>query len=388
MKRNIRLFYLVQFLTGLLFTIPVWVAFQQRFLTYSQMAVVESMAFLVTMLVEIPTGALADLIGRKKTIILGLGIVSLGYIVEGMAGGVAQIVIGIMTAAIGGAVISGADTAIAYDTHKQLGITEQFSKFNARSLILYRAGIIVASFLGGYMYSISPSIPYVARGVAGLISLVVYFSVQEPFIDSEKFSWVGYVHQTKEGIKELFKNVHTKTLSAYYILVGGTTWSCLYYFNNTFAKDVGFTEIQQGKLFSIIYILTTSIILYLTHRKKLLSRSTVYSGFLILLIFGLVPGIFASTTTAPILLTLVILAGGSRFAILDSYVNDEFESKHRATANSALNMLVNLVVFVVIISSGRIQEIYSSKLMFTILGGVTLVFLLPTKVALLRFKRP
>lgn len=387
LQRNIPILYLVNFMTGLLFTIPIWVAFEQRFLTYSQMAILESAAFLVTTIFEVPTGALADIIGRKKTIVLGFLIISFGYIFEGFSVTAAQMIIGIMVYAVGGALVSGADTALAYDTYKQLNKTDQFPKFIARGLIIYRVGIIIATFLGGYLYSVNPGIPYIARGLAVFLAIPLYFFIREPTIVNEKFSLVTYIQQTKDGVKQIVKDTHTKLLSLYYILVGGITWSCLYYFNNTFARDVGFTEIGQGQLYAGIYIVTTLIILYLTHKRTSLTRPVVYGGFLLLMTVGLLPGVFATTWTAPFLLTAIVLAGGSRFAILDSYVNEEFDSRHRATANSTLNMLVSIVVFLLIATSGKLQEIYSTKLIFSLLGIITLLFLLPTTVALLRISR-
>ncbi|HUV47172.1 MAG TPA: hypothetical protein VMW29_03495, partial [Candidatus Bathyarchaeia archaeon] len=67
LRRNISLAYINSFVIALIFIIPVWVAFERRVLTFTQMALVEVFAAGITTFLELPTGALADLIGRRKT---------------------------------------------------------------------------------------------------------------------------------------------------------------------------------------------------------------------------------------------------------------------------------------------------------------------------------
>lgn len=371
-RRNIRLLYIINFITGLIFTIPVWVAFEKRFLNYPQMAMLEAAITLMTLLLELPTGAIADILGRKKTVIIGYLLYGFSTIAVGLSGNVTQMVSAFLVIGIAAAFISGADQALAYDTHKELKITDQFSKFIARNLLNYRLGIIIATFLGGFLYQIAPGIPYIARGLTNLLAIPLYFFIKEPIIDSQKFTLQAYVSQIKNGSKELIKNSHTKILSIYYIMVAGITWSCLIYFNNSFIKDVGFSETEQGVLYSIIYIITTSTLLYITHKKKALSRNIVYTGFILIMALALLPGIFANRLITPLIMIGIILTGGARFAILDGYINEEFSSENRATALSTLNMFVSLFVILLITGSGILQELYSTKFVFTLLGFITL----------------
>ena len=50
---------------------PVWVAYQLSLISYPQMAFAAAGSYLVQILFELPSGAIADLLGRRKTMIIG-----------------------------------------------------------------------------------------------------------------------------------------------------------------------------------------------------------------------------------------------------------------------------------------------------------------------------
>jgi MFS family permease len=79
-ERNTKIFYLTQFSHALIFTIPIWVVFYLRLFTPAQIALINGITFAVQMLFELPSGALADLLGRRTTILISFIIGGLSYI--------------------------------------------------------------------------------------------------------------------------------------------------------------------------------------------------------------------------------------------------------------------------------------------------------------------
>ena len=61
-------------------------------------------------------------------------------------------------------------------------------------------------------------------------------------------------------------------------------------------QDIGYTELGQSWLFSILYIISTLAILFITEHKTLLHKykSIVYVLFPVIMMFGLLPGVFAT----------------------------------------------------------------------------------------------
>ncbi len=384
LTRNIWLYYVSQTMSGLIFTVPVWVAFEHRFLSFTEMAWVQSAAFIVAILLQLPTGAFADVFGRKKAIMIGWFIAGFANIYVGLTNSAPSMIFGLLIVTIGTTFVSGADVALLYDSLKELGRTDEFPRINSRGLLVYRLSMIVAIFLGGYLYLMNIGLPIICKGIAQLLIILAAWYMFEPHIDSEKFTAQKYFNRLKIGITNLFKNSHIRILSVYYILVGGISWSCLYYLVNTFAKDIGYTELGQSWLFSILYIVSTSAILYVTEHKTLLGKykKAVYLAFPIIMIFSLIFGIFATKVTGAIMLLFIVFVGGSRFAVLDGFINEEFDSHARATTLSTLNLMVQLLTALIIFVSGPIQEIYTTRLTFTLLGILTMIFILPLAIRL------
>ena len=288
---------------------------------------------------------------------------------------------------IGGALISGADSAILYDSLKELGKEDDYGKVALKSGFLYRIGLIVGSFTGGYLFSIWISLPYIMKALSMLAGAFWVYLMTEPHIDSEKFSWSNYVKQTKQGVVEITKSPYIKKLTIYYVLVGGITWSCMYYFSQPFALDFGYTDKQMSNLFGLIYLFTTIILYVATSIPNLLTKERVYIGFPIIMMLSFLPAYFVSKTFAPFLILGVQLAGSGRFAILDKYTNKEFEPKNRSTANSTINMLIEIFMIIFVQVGGYIQGIYNTKLIYSTLGIVTLVFVVPMAFQLVKHHR-
>jgi len=383
-SKNITLFYLIQFFSGLLFTSAIWVIFLQRFMNYTQLATLQSITILITLILQLPTGAFADLVGRKKSIILGWLLSILSSIYLAFSTNLQMVIIASIGTAIGNAFISGADVALLFDSLKVLQKEELFAKIYSRGILLYRLGLMIGFVMGGYLYTIFIGLPYIMRSISQTVTLVIIILMIEPSVIRKKFSFSAGLNKIKDGLGELIKTPHMKYLSLYYVLVGGITWSALLYYCTAFATDMGFTVVQQGWLFMGVYFVSALIMLLITEHKKALNRVEVYIAFPIIMTLFFLPGFWSNKFLSFFILTGVIFAGGSRFAILDGFINQEFDSNHRATALSAMSMLVGATASLIIFALGPIQNIYTTKLVFTILGVISLIVITPSAFFLLQ----
>ncbi len=382
LKRNISLFYLSSFFRGLIFIIPVWVAFERRFLNYEQMALLEAAGMAVTMFLELPTGALADLIGRRMTIVLGIFIRVAGGVMQAFSFNAFTLIFGFLFGSLGSTLISGTDEALVYDSLKEAGQEEKFQKVFGKNSLFFQSGIVIATLLGGYLYQFWIGLPYLAEAGAEAIALVMFFIMIEPRIDSLKFTLSSYIKQTKEGFLQLFQNPYIKRVSLFYILVGGITWSSQYFFNQPLATDLGFTEIEKSWLFSFIRFINAIVLFKLTNLNKFFSKKRAFLLFPILMIVSFLPGFWVGKMVGVFLLTGASFASTARFVILGQYTNEEFASRHRATAVSSLNLLVSLMFILIVVFSGRIMTLYSTKLIYTLLGLLSFILILPLGLSL------
>ncbi|MCA9371759.1 MFS transporter [Candidatus Woesebacteria bacterium] len=383
LKRNLKIFYFANFFAHLLFHISIWVAFQSRILTFTEMGLLYAARSAFIVLLEVPTGALADLIGRRTSLVIAWVVSSIGYFLLPFAQTKVVFAAFYIIPALGEALNSGSDTALLFDTLKELKQENHFSKLYARYGLFIRSALAIAAFFGGYLYTIYFGFPYFAVAVAHMVVGICYFFSVEPHIDSEKFSWSSYIIQTKQGLKELTKTPYIRTLSLYYLLVGGITWSCLTYFILPFLYDSGFGEVAAGHSMSIVYVCSAIILFIVTHYISL-SRKQIYILLPVIMVIGLLPGLLSYGWFAPIMAVFTQVAGSGRFALLDGILNQYIQSKYRATAISTLNMMVSIVSIVLVSIGGKVQDTIGTKFIFTSLGLITLIIVFPIAFMLVK----
>jgi len=384
LRRNILLYYLSSFFSALIFIVPVWVSFERHFLNYTQMALLDAFAVGITLVFEIPTGALADLIGRKKTVLLGWGMRALGNMYIAFSTNAEMLIVGFVVTSIGNALISGADSALLYDSLKELGEEKRFSKVMSINGLLFQIGLAIATFVGGYLYKFWIGLPYFLYGLAELCTTALFLFSQEPFIRSTKFNLQSYFKQTRNGFREIFKNLHIRDLSIFYVLVGGITWSSQYFFIQTFASDLGFSEIEKSWIFAAIRIINGILLFRLVSIDKILTRKRTYYAFPLLMVIAFLPGMIANKFIGIMSIFIASFLSSARFTILGQYLNDEFDSKYRATAISSLSMLVNVGYVIIVLISSLFINTYTTKAAFTFLGILSLILVLPRGIKLVK----
>ncbi|MBN1332080.1 MFS transporter [Candidatus Dojkabacteria bacterium] len=384
LERNIKIYYAVEFLSYLNFFIPIWVAYERHFISFTLIATIAGLRFVVTTLLEVPTGALGDLLGRKWSVAIGFFAETIGLIIVGIATNGTYILIGAIFRGAADAFRSGSDTALVYDSLKETGNIEKFSKVKSNATLLVQIALIISSILAGYLLHLNESLPYFAYAFFLGISGVLYFFMKEPRIDSEKFNIGNYLKQTKIGIQKTFKNAYTAQLSIFYSTIGGISLAWQMFFNQIYASEIGYDEVEKSWLFAGIRLLNILIILRLLKSVKIVNKKNVFLFFPILMIFSTLPAAFPNIILGTLILITATFTNTARTVILDKYTNDEFDSKYRATSISVLNLYVSMIYLIFVFTSGPIIDHLSMGAFYVIMGIICLVFILPQGIYLSR----
>lgn len=131
LTRNIRVFYVHRALVGLAnFWAPVIVLFQMQAigLSLTEVLLGESAFAATILLFEVPSGVMADRLGRKRTLIAGAVFMASGVIVFALAQSFTHVLMTQALCGIGVAFQSGADSALLFDSLKLLGRENEFKK--------------------------------------------------------------------------------------------------------------------------------------------------------------------------------------------------------------------------------------------------------------------
>ncbi|HRO65745.1 MAG TPA: MFS transporter [Candidatus Dojkabacteria bacterium] len=382
--RNTKIFLATQLTHSLIFTIPIWIVFYQNYVTPSQLAVIVMLTYAVQMIMELPSGALADLIGRRSTLIISFLLGAISYILISFGTSYLYFVIINVIVGISDSFRSGAEEAIIYDTFKEKD-SHEFEKINSKGNLVYQTGLIVGTISGGLLYSVNVYIPFILYGMSLLVGFLLTFFYIEPKIDSEKFTLNNYIKQIKTGTKEVFKDKLTTYTSLFYIAVGGITWTNALYFGSFFMVGLGFDDAQRGFIQGGTRLINALLFTYILKKIKLSERFKIVI-FPIIMTLAFLPGIFLEGWVGVPFFALALLTTTGRWILLTPITNKMFSSKVRATAISVMSLLIGFVYLFLVGISGFVVERYEIGGMYTVLGVMTIIFVVPLAYLLLKVR--
>ncbi len=380
------LFYL-KFLSvfrSLFFMVPVWVSMELRYISLTQVALIDIVILLSALFLELPTGALADLIGRKKSIAFSFSISALAYFLFAYADSFTWFLIAGLGFGLADALLSGSLEALVFDTLKQNHQEHTFSEVNNKNSLIFNYSIFVAIIIGGLIFEKFYHLPSVLTGLAMIIAGLISLKFIEPDVDSEKFTLRNYLRQTRMGFKELFKNKQARDISLFYILVGAFTWPIVLSFKNFALVDLGVSEKNIGFILAFVSLFAVQI-LHVLIRKKIFDRMRVVfllpaillSIFLPLSYFYQIPNII-------VMIFFIMLTSSMRWNVLGKLSNQCYSSKNRATAISSLSMMISLAYIAILALFSLLNEYtqHSIKIIFLIMGAGSIFLLLPISLKL------
>ena len=221
MPRNIPLFIAFRLLFNARFYYPIFAVLQLDYgLTMAQFAILNAIWAVSIVLLEVPSGALADKLGRRPMIIIAAVLMILEMsLIAFVPFGNANLIfwVWVLNRILSGAAeasASGADEALAYDSLPEGEQEAQWPKVLARLMTLSSCAFVVAMLIGGAVYDHSflnnllgtnfaketaIRFPIYLTLISALIALPISLLMKEPVTQSEDLAsdslWTS-IHKT------------------------------------------------------------------------------------------------------------------------------------------------------------------------------------------------
>jgi len=174
-------FYAYKLLCDFLVIVPVMVPFYAaNGLTAEEILQVQAVYSVTQLLCEIPSGYLADVIGRKHTLVLGSALFVAGLTLYALSHGFWQFAFAEFVLGIAGSMRSGTDSALLYDTLKERGTHDQYQRFEGRAESLTRIGTAASAVLGGLLAAVALRLPFWINVGSAALMLGFTFFLREP----------------------------------------------------------------------------------------------------------------------------------------------------------------------------------------------------------------
>lgn len=384
-SRNTLIYFLTSFFDSIVFIIPIIIIYLQGKVTIPQVSFLFAFRYFIQLVAELPTGALADILGKRLTIILGFFINTFYFLLLFFSQNFYHFLIAYFLGGIGDSLLSGSTDALVYDSLKQDNDEKSYSKILVKQNIYHQIGLITGTVTGGFLYTIAPWLPFIICGFFQLVNTFLSFFYFEPVIDTVKFTFKNYINQIRLGVQELFKNTHSSLVSLYYVAVGGITWSCAMFFNSYMLVDLGFPDQIRGVIDGILRLVNIIIINLIIKNNKIMTKKNSFLFFPIMMLIAFLPGRWLYGIIGIPFVAFSMISATSRFIFLNKYTNEEYDSRYRATALSALSMFIGIIYVLIIAISGPIIANFGGmRTMYTLLGILTLLTVVPLSIKLVK----
>jgi MFS family permease len=159
LEGNLRRFVLFRLLYSARFYYPVFtILFLDYGLSLEQFGFLNLVWALTIVVAEVPSGALADIVGRKRLLVFAvvLMVIEMTLLVLVPIGASSMLfavfLINRVFSGLSEAAASGADEALAYDSLKALGREDEWAQLLEKSTRVVSAGFFVAMILGAFAY--------------------------------------------------------------------------------------------------------------------------------------------------------------------------------------------------------------------------------------------
>ena len=201
LEKNISKIYLLKFFSMFLILMPVIVPFFNSLGVGMKGVYLIQCVFAITVFfLEVPSGYVADILGRKKTLILAFSLSALGFSLFPFAQNLTHLIIAEIILGIGLSLSSGTDTALLYDTLEALKSKKNQVKALGKSISYLSMGEGFASLIAsGLIYlSFTTHDLAIASAICSWIPfLITLFLYEPPRKKMEK--------EHKENVKYIFK---------------------------------------------------------------------------------------------------------------------------------------------------------------------------------------
>ena len=376
--RNLRLLDIYWFLRDFQLWIPVWIVFltvDQGF-SLTQVTIAEGLFLVGAVLLEVPTGVVADRYGRSTS--LGIGAVFLGLAILAFAFTTSfpLLLVSFLTWSLAFTLISGADMALLFDTLKAAGRTGEYERRAGRGIALQWSGMVAATLLGGPVAALIDTRSTIFIGAATcLVTAIVAFTIREVRPEPATTGRPALLGTVKVAFHEIWRQPEVRIV----VLLGAATFAAtesVFYLVQPYLLDRG---VSVGPLFSTLQVpifvagaagalLSGRLFARVGSASALLSTPVIFAAGCALLAF--VPGLWAYGALA-----LMATLNACLQPLISGAINRRVSSERRATVLSLYGMGSSLGMAALAPAIGYTADSAGLSSAFLLSGGVAIAAL-------------
>jgi MFS family permease len=351
-------------------------------MSLSEVYIMEAIVISGIIFLEIPSGALADLIGRKQTILLGNYFFLASSIMFAFINSAYDVWIANITAMVGIALRSGADSAFLYDSLKEVGRESEYKKIHGNAMGSRLLIVAFCSLGAGFLSEISLRIPLFIS-IPGIIASCVIVSFFKEPIHARKYNALEQMNLMKVSVLFVANHKEVKWIIGFATLI--TVVSKIWFFSyNPYFELVDFDLKYYGVVFFLLNIVAWFFSRYAYMLEKKIGEQ--YCVMMMVILIGL-PILFMGSVVSQAMISMVLFQNvvrGFMDPFLGGFLNHHLDSENRATVISIKSAVSGFASVITLSLFGSVLKFYSLAICLQSLGIITLLFGI---IAIWRYRR-
>ncbi len=385
------------FLKNLKFFEPFFILFLiEKGLSFTQIALLYSVREVLIYITEIPTGVIADAMGRKRTMVWSFGFYIVSFFVFYFSSNMLVLLIAMIFFAFGDAFRTGTHKAMIFEYLKIKSWKSQKVDYYGGTRSCSQLGSALSSLIAAVIVFINKT-----YDVIFLVSVIPYFLdmiliISYPnYLDGKKvpLNKAEVIHEVKNIVKELI--ISLKQSEKLKILFNVSSFSgyfkqskdYLQYIIQSFAVSItliaGINQKQQtavfiGFTFFLLYILTSRASKNSGTVKKYFSESAKALNILLFVgtVIGLTGGLFfhySLYSLSVLSFVLIYLIENFRKPIGVAYISENFKSESLATTLSVESLTKTVYASLLALLLGAAADFLGLGIALSLVSGLVLL---------------
>jgi len=354
--------------------------------TASEILIINGFYLLFRIVMQIPAVALTDLLGKRKSIILGNMLLIVYMLILLCFPGAISIIIADLVFALGYDMKTIAESNLLYDSVSTRGGEGLYSKLDAKGGSWYYILDGIASLVAGYLFVINNYIPMLICLGFIIISTILSFGFKDIYkVKKDKKANIGLSNTLKEygnDLKSSFKFIlKSKRMKAFILfqIVFYSVIEIVDTYNSDLLINIGIPEEQFSMIFAVLTLIGgISLSLKRPIEKKFKNRTLAFISLMYIgacIIIGAVATLLKSEMIIPIVLIMYAVqkVNTSIWYILEAkYLKNFTKEEMRNKITFTYEFIGGIAASIFSILGGLLLKVLNVRNAFLVIGLLAL----------------
>lgn len=379
-KHNIPKLYVIKVAKWFMLFMPFMIPFfEDNGLQLSQISILKAIYSISIVALEIPSGYLADILGRKRTLLLGSVLGFLGFGIYSFSYGFAGFLIAEIVLGFGQSLISGADSAMLFDTLNDLKRKDEYVKYEGRIISIGNLAETVAGIIGGLLVGISLRFPYYVQTVVAFTAIPAALTLVEP-VRNNKMLTAGFKHILQIVRYSLFDNKELRWNIIHSSVIGAATLTMATLIVQPYLLLIDIPLFYFGIIWPALNLTVGAVALYAYKIERKIQKAKSLAIITLFIPLGYIALSQVVAYWGIAILFIFYIFRGFATPVLKDYINQVTNSDVRATVLSVRNFVIRIFFAIIAPFIGWYSDIFSlegaalvSGLVFLLFAGISLI---------------